>query len=116
MRASATHGLLPTSPELVPGAIHWAEHDPIAGREQGGRRPALIVASRGFLDVVDTLAIVVPVTSVDSSWPNHVALANYGRPSFAMIEQVRTVAGDRLHGALGTATSGEFRCGASLAQ
>ena len=99
---------MPTSPDLVPGAVHWAEFDPITGREQGGRRPALVVASRGFLDVVDTQAIVVPVTSVDRGWPNHVLLASFGRPSFAMTEQVRTVARSRLHGALGVASSGEL--------
>ena len=99
---------MPTSPELVPGAVHWAELDPRVGREQGGRRPALVVASRGFLDVLDTLAIVVPVTSVDRGWPNHVPLAGLGRPSFAMTEQVRALARIRLHGVLGVASPQEL--------
>ena len=99
---------MPTSPELAPGAIHWAELNPRVGREQGGRRPALVVASRGFLEVVDALAIVVPVTSVDRGGPNHVALAGLGRPSFAMTEQVCAVGRSRLHGALGVASPQEL--------
>ncbi|PRY61314.1 mRNA interferase MazF [Knoellia remsis] len=99
---------MPTSPELVPGAVHWAELDPSAGREQGGRRPVLVVASRGFLEVVDALALVVPVTSVDRGWPNHVALSGLGRASFAMTEQVRAVSRQRLHGRIGLASDAEL--------
>lgn len=99
---------MPTSPELAPGAVHWAELDPRVCREQGGRRPVLVVASRGFLEVVDALAIVVPVTSVDRGWPNHVALDGLGRPSFAMTEQVRALSRSRLPGALGMASPQEL--------
>lgn len=99
---------MPTSPELACGAIHWTELSPRVGREQGGRRPALVVASHGFLEVVDALAIVVPVTSVDRGWPNHVALAGPGRPSLAVTEQVRAVGRSRLHGALGVASPHEL--------
>lgn len=69
----------------------------------------IVVASRGYLDVVDQLALVVPVTSVDRGWPNHVALDGLGRPSFAMTEQVRTVSRGQLHGVLGVATADELR-------
>lgn len=100
---------MPTSPELVPGTVAWAELDPAVGREQGGRRPVLVVASRGYLDAVDQLALVVPITSVDRGWPNHVALGGLGRPSFAMTEQLRTVSRARVHGVLGVASTGELR-------
>lgn len=99
---------MPTSPDLAPGDVVWAELDPTVGREQGGRRPVVVVASRGFLDVVDTLAIVVPVTSADRSWPNHVRLSQLGRPSFAMTEQVRAMSRNRLHGVLGRASPQEL--------
>ncbi|MCK0112468.1 type II toxin-antitoxin system PemK/MazF family toxin [Ornithinimicrobium sp. F0845] len=99
---------MPTSPDLAPGDIVWAELDPAMGREQGGRRPVVVVASSGFLDVVDSLAIVVPVTSVDRGWPNHVRLGRIQRPSFAMTEQVRAVARRRLHGRLGHAAPQEL--------
>lgn len=97
-----------SSPELHPGVVCWAELDPSVGREQAGRRPVLVVSSRGYLRVVDALAIVVPVTSVDRGWPNHVALASLNRPSFAMTEQPRTIARSRLVGLLGEASTDEF--------
>lgn len=100
---------MPTSVELVPGVVCWIELDPTRGREQGGRRPALVVASRGYLDVVDQLALVIPVTSVDRGWPNHVALSGLGRPSFAMTEQLRAVSRGRVHGVLGMATPEEMQ-------
>ena len=81
------------------GAVLWAELDPVRGREQAGRRPVLVVASDAYLDVVETLTIVVPVTTVDRSWPNHVPLrgaTGLTRPSWAMTEQPRTLDRARL--------------------
>ena len=52
----------------------WAELDPVRGREQAGRRPVLVVASDLYLEQADTLAIVIPATTVDRGWPNHVRL------------------------------------------
>ncbi len=50
------------------------------GPEQSGRRPALIVAGTDYLATVDTLATLVPVTSVDRGWPNHIPIAG-GTPT-----------------------------------
>lgn len=89
---------------LAPGQIHWAFLEPVGGREQGGRRPVLVVSSDRFLEVVDTLVAVVPITSVDRGWGNHVGLGELqGRPSWAMTEQVRTLSRSRLRGQVGTA-------------
>lgn len=77
----------------------WCDLDPTRGREQPGRRPVVVVAADDYLEVVDTLTIVVPVTSVDRGWPNHVLLAGrpgLGRPSWAMTEQPRTISRDRV--------------------
>ena len=81
------------------GAVLWAGLDPMRGREQAGRRPVLVVASEDYLDVVDTLTIVVPVTTVDRGWPNHVPLSGptgLRLPSWAMTEQPRTIARARV--------------------
>jgi mRNA interferase MazF len=90
-------------PDLTPGDLCWAELDPVRGREQSGRRPVLVVASADYLRAVTSLAIVVPVTSVDRGWPNHVPIVDPGlsRPSWAMTEQPRTLNRDRLVGVLG---------------
>lgn len=94
--------------------VVWAELDPVRGREQAGRRPALVVASDLYLEQADTLAIIVPVTTTDRRWPNHVRLEGAGlaldRPSFAMTEQPRTITRDRLidfAGAVDAATMNE---------
>lgn len=77
------------------GDVVWAAPDPAVGREQAGRRPAVIVSSAGHLALATRLVFVVPVTSVERGWPNHVALS--GRtltltdPSFAMTEQLKTI-------------------------
>jgi mRNA interferase MazF len=90
---------------LVRGSVVWASFDPSRGREQRGHRPALVVASRDYLEIVTHLVVVVPVTTVDRGWPNHVALAgSHGldRPSWAMTEQVRTISRERLTTVAGT--------------
>lgn len=92
--------------ELVRGSVVWAELDPVRGREQAGRRPVLIVASDLFLEQADTLAIIVPATTLDRGWPNHVLLRGPGldlaQPTYAMTEQPRTVTRDRFVGSAGT--------------
>lgn len=85
------------------GAVVWAWLDPTVGREQSGRRPVVVVSSAGYIDVVTTLLIVVPVSRSDRGWPNHVRLS--GVPelpvSFAMTEQPRTISRDRLGDVIG---------------
>jgi len=88
-----------TDLELTPGAVAWASLDPGRGREQGGHRPVLVVASAGYLDAVTTLVIVLPITSVDRGWPNHVPVegaSGLDRSSWVMTEQPRTLSRDRL--------------------
>lgn len=86
--------------------VVWAELDPVRGREQDGRRPALIVASDLYLEQADTLAIIVPATTTDRGWPNHVALRGSNlalfEPTYAMTEQPRVVTRARLFDVVGT--------------
>ncbi len=94
-----------TSLELVPGSLAWAVLEPVIGREQGGRRPVLVVSSAGYLDAVRTLVIVLPITTTDRGWPNHIRVegpSGLGRPSWVMTEQPRTLSRERL-----TSISGE---------
>lgn len=84
---------------LVTGDVVWAVMEPVRGREQGGHRPALVVASDDYLEVVDTLVIIVPVTTVDRGWPNHIRLSGptgLDTASWAMTEQVRTISRRRV--------------------
>lgn len=84
--------------------IVWASLESVRGREQGGHRPALIVASAGYLEAVTTLVIALPITTVDREWPNHILVegpSGLERPSWIMTEQPRTLSRDRLTGIAG---------------
>jgi mRNA interferase MazF len=87
--------------------VVWVDLNPTRGREQRGTRPALVVASQGYLASVPDLVIIVPITSVDRDWPHHVRVTgdriNLTRPSFAMTEQPRTISHERITRRQGTA-------------
>ena len=90
---------------ILTGNILWAELGVGIGREQGGRRPVVVVSSNEYLAAVDTLILAVPVTSRTRAWPNHVLLTGptaLERPSYAMTEQVRSVSRERIVGAAGS--------------
>lgn len=95
-------------PDPTPGELVWVVLDPVVGREQGGRRPAVVVSSRAHISIADTLVMVIPVTSVDRGWSNHVLLRGdvLDRDSWAMTEQVRTVSRQRVVGHAGQVDAG----------
>lgn len=99
--------------DLRRGDVVWAELDPVRGREQSGRRPVLVVASDAYLERADTLAIVLPATTVDRGWPNHVLLRgsqlDERKSMFAMTEQPRTLTRDRFVGVIGSVDSATMR-------
>lgn len=51
-----------TDYEPQPGDIVWTDFDPRLGREQGGRRPALVLSPVAFFRA-SGFAIVCPITS-----------------------------------------------------
>lgn len=92
---------------LQRGSIVWVDLDPTQGREQAGTRPAVVIASDGYLSNVPELVIVVPVTTTDRAWPHHVPVVGpdveLPRTSFAMTEQLRTLTRSRITGRAGAA-------------
>ncbi|MBN9611418.1 MAG: growth inhibitor PemK [Actinobacteria bacterium 69-20] len=101
------------STDLRRGAVVWAELDPVRGREQSGRRLVLVVASDLYLQQADSLAVVVPATTTDRGWPNHVLLRGsglaLGSPTYAMTEQPRTVTRERLFDTAGIVDTATMR-------
>lgn len=86
------------------GTVVWVNLDPTHGREQAGHRPCVVVSSRTHLELVTELVTVVPVTTRDRQWVNHVELTPAGvldRPSWAMTEQVRTLDRSRIRRIVG---------------
>jgi mRNA interferase MazF len=61
--------------EYLPNAgdLIWTDFDPTMGREQAGRRPALVVSSATFTENTG-LAVVCPVTSRVRPLPTSVVL------------------------------------------
>lgn len=96
---------------IEPGTVVWVDLDPTVGREQAGRRPAVVVASTGYLSAVTELAIVVPATTRRRDWPQHVELTGSAlqltQPTFAMTEQPRTISRRRISESAGRV---EDRC------
>jgi mRNA interferase MazF len=55
------------------GDLIWTDFDPTKGREQRGRRPALVVSPAAFTEFTG-LAIVCPITSTVRPFPTSVVL------------------------------------------
>lgn len=55
------------------GDLIWTDFDPSMGREQAGRRPALVVSSAAFIRNTG-LAVVCPITSRVRPFPTSVVL------------------------------------------
>ncbi len=95
---------------IEPGSVVWVDLNPTVGREQAGRRPAVVVASAGYLQAVTELAIVVPATTTKRAWPQHVLLTGpaleLSHPTFAMTEQPRTLSRARIVDAAGRVDAG----------
>lgn len=53
------------------GDVVWADLDPSAGHEQTKRRPLIVVSNDKF-NARCSLAMVIPITSVDSGYPLHI--------------------------------------------
>jgi mRNA interferase MazF len=65
--------------------------DPQSGREQRGRRPALVVSNTLFNERTG-LAIVCPLTNTDRAFPFHVAVvSDPDVTGFVMVEQVKSI-------------------------
>jgi mRNA interferase MazF len=87
---------------MLRGEVYQANLDPIAGSEQGGTRPVLIV-SRNALNANAPIVIVVPLTGRENKrrlYPAHVELSagegGLTKGSVVLCEQVRAISKDRL--------------------
>jgi mRNA interferase MazF len=82
------------------GEVWLADLNPSRGHEQTGQRPVLVVSDDGLNQSAAGLVIAVPFTTRRRDIPTHIAV----RPpdgglrdlSFAMCEQLRALAADRL--------------------
>jgi mRNA interferase MazF len=73
------------------GALAWVVFTPQAGREQAGRRPALVISPRVYHER-SSFAVVCPITSNAQPWPWKVVLPEGLAISGAvLVDQVRSI-------------------------
>ena len=73
------------------GDIVWLTFDPQAGREQAGRRPALVL-SPGIYNAKSGLALVCPITNRAKGYPFEVAVpAGHGASGVILADHVKSV-------------------------
>ena len=91
------------------GDIWLVKLDPTQGREQAGRRPALIVSVDMFNHGPADLIVVVPLTTKNKHIPLHVELdpADTGllEWSYAKCEDIRSISINRLDRRVGAASN-----------
>ena len=82
------------------GEIWLVNPDPTQGREQAGKRPALVVSADLLNSSPAELVIVLPITSKDKGIRSHVRIeppeGGLKAVSFAKCEDVRSVSVSRL--------------------
>lgn len=101
---------MPTNRQQVKrGEVYMADPDPVVGREQGGRRPFLVLSINQMNRSAAELVIAVPLTTTDRSSELHVRLdppeGGLSRVSFATPEMVCVLSTARLSLRLGHASS-----------
>lgn len=79
----------PAAPDQ--GDIVWLDHDPQAGHEQAGRRPALVLSPKAY-NAATGLMLCCPVTSQVKSYPFEVELIGVkGLKGVVLSDQVRSL-------------------------
>ncbi|HEY2155809.1 MAG TPA: type II toxin-antitoxin system PemK/MazF family toxin, partial [Isosphaeraceae bacterium] len=76
------------------------DFNPTVGREQAGRRPALVVSDNALNSGPRGLVVMIPVTGTPRGLPTHFPISppegGLTKPSVIMTEQVRSASKDRL--------------------
>lgn len=89
------------------GEVWLVDFSEPVGREQSGRRPAVVVSADALNDSRAGIVIVVPCTTARRGLPSHVevdpAVSGLSEVSYAKSEDVKSISEDRLIARLGTA-------------
>jgi mRNA interferase MazF len=81
------------SNESVPdaGDVLWVDFGMPVGREQAGRRPALVLTPHSY-NLRSSVLLVCPITRTGRNWPYHVALPpDYVLQGFVVADQIRVI-------------------------
>lgn len=91
------------------GDVLLADLDPVAGHEQGGRRPVLVVSGPSYNELRNQQLIVAAITSRERGLPFHILVgtdSGLRTPSWAQSESVRAISVRRVIKRLGGASPG----------
>jgi mRNA interferase MazF len=94
---------------LTSGEILLCDLNPVAGREEGGIRPVVVVSHDRY-SVIPGLFLAVPLTSRNRDLDHHVDIpaddrTGLKRVSYAMTEQVRALSQQRAGRRLGSVSN-----------
>lgn len=94
--------------KLKRGEVYWVNLDPTVGSETKKTRPGVIV-SNDAQNMVGKHVIIAPVTSVlKKIYPFEIVITLGGKKSKVMLDQIRTVACQRLGGKISTLLPNEL--------
>ena len=86
------------------GDVLLSDLDPVAGHEQGGRRPVLVLSGPSYNELRNAQLIVAAVTSRQRGLPFHVPIgpeSGLRGPSWVQSESVRAISAERVIRQLG---------------
>ena len=87
------------------GDILLCDLNPVAGREQGGIRPVVVVSHQRY-SAIPGLFLAVPMTTRNRNLPHHIQIpaddeTGLKQVSYAMTEQIRALSDERAGRQLG---------------
>jgi mRNA interferase MazF len=91
------------------GDILLADLNPVAGHEQGGRRPILVLSGPSYNELRNEQLIVAAITSHQRALPFHIPVGTdcgLRTPSWVQSESVRAISVQRVIRKLGCASPG----------
>ena len=90
------------------GEVWWAALDPTLGSEIAKTRPCVII-TRDLINQYRRTVVIVPLSSSPSAHPPiRVAVNCSGRPAVAVVDQIRSIAKERLRSHIGVLTDPEM--------
>lgn len=88
------------------GDVLLANLDPVAGHEQGGRRPVLVLSGHSYNELRNEQLVVAAITSRQRALPFHIPIgagSGLRAPSWIQAESVRVISAQRVIRPLGRA-------------
>lgn len=88
------------------GDVLLADLNPVAGHEQGGRRPVLVLSGRSYNELRNEQLIVAAITSRQRGLPFHISIGDdcgLRAQSWVQAESVRAISAERVITQLGRA-------------